>query len=67
MSDCVECGRPVPKRRRGFDFTATDRAPGWFIAADPWRLFCTLRCAARYGIRTAEKRIRGEIPPEKRR
>jgi hypothetical protein len=37
----------------------------WLNAVDTSRLFCSMRCAARYGIRTAEKRVRGDVPPEK--
>ena len=54
MSACRQCGKEVGalftkdglRPRRGFDMTQID----------PTGLFCTMRCAARFGVSAASKR-----------
>lgn len=54
MNKCLECGKKLPKENfqdeekriptRSFDLSRID----------PDMFFCTLRCAAKYGVRKAE-------------
>jgi hypothetical protein len=63
---CLQCGKPIPRyagdyyypdipgaapaRRVGRRMGSTD-----MLIIDPDDLFCTLRCAARYGVAAARK------------
>lgn len=69
MSACHYCGKPVPvhgaiERRYNTATRVYTRTPNPLAgkprvsssmsAIDPTGLFCTLRCAARYGVRAAK-------------
>lgn len=53
---CLQCGNRIPERK-------DSNAPGFVIQGsmslyfmDPRGFFCTLRCAARYGVKAAYAR-----------
>lgn len=50
MSDCRQCGRRVPGAREPHRVDARGLDMG---VIDQDRLFCTMRCAARYGVQAA--------------
>jgi hypothetical protein len=64
MSKCVQCGNEVPifkddlRFRNGTCIKRKGEFAGstWMRFADPDRFFCTMRCAARYGIGVARQR-----------
>lgn len=50
---CLSCGKPVPAR------TSKDGTPQnslWLRQHDEFEHFCSMRCAALYGIRSANIR-----------
>lgn len=48
---CKNCGKPVPAR---YSALGIPQGSLWLIHADKNKRFCTMRCAAEYGIAKAE-------------
>ena len=54
MSNCVFCGKQLPKSNEQKNRAIKTRS-GDLGVMDPDMLFCTLRCAAKYGVMIARK------------
>ena len=64
MNTCRNCGKEIPTFKADYRYADGTTFPrkgefagsAWIRACDPDRNFCTMRCAARYGIRCASLR-----------
>ena len=54
---CLSCTRPIPSR---YSMLGYVQGSLWLFNRDKAMLFCTMRCAASYGIRVAK----GNLAPE---
>ena len=57
MKTCMQCGAEV--RRKLADGSPAYNVSSWLKAVDKHELFCSMRCAARFGISAAERTMMG--------